>query len=89
MKAILEIPDSLYLQASAKARSFGQNVGDFVVTVLQRELGTLGNEAAKPARACDLAYVQSDNGFLVFTRPSGLPPVTDSFINILREEEGV
>jgi hypothetical protein len=35
----LDIPDSLYLQASAKAMSFGQDVGDFVVTVLQRELG--------------------------------------------------
>jgi hypothetical protein len=86
----LDIPDSLYLQASAKAMSFGQDVGDFVVTVLQRELGLpLSKKGPKPALPGDLAYAHSDNGFLVFKRPSDQPVVTDALINVLREQEGV
>jgi hypothetical protein len=86
MKATVDIPDNLFRQAKIAAAEQGKTFREIVCEALSASL----NISDEPVQTESKPHFKVDElGFVVYDPPFERKPVSDEFINRLREKLGV
>jgi len=91
MKTTIDIPDPLYRQVKIKAFERGTSLRALMINCLRREIAEVSEPVVAPTllREEKAVYTTNDLGFVVLKRDGRKQVMKDSFINDLRDQEGV
>jgi hypothetical protein len=86
MKATINIPDELFRKAKIAAVEQGKTFRELVCEALYQSLGE-SESVEKPDKTHHFRV--DELGFVVYDPPFDRKPVTDDFVNRLREKFGI
>ena len=91
MRTTIDIPDTLYRQAKIEAFERGTSLRALMINSLRREIEGGREPAVEPAllREERAVYDTDELGFVVLKRGDRKQVVNDSFINAMRDKEGI
>ena len=91
MKTTIDIPDALYRQVKIKAFQQGTSLRAMMLNSLRREIDGGSDLSVTPSlsRKEQAIYTTNELGFVLLKRNKTKHVINDSFVNDLREREGI